>query len=61
MIFSSNILKRWSLKKIGLEYDLSCIIWKDGIFFQGVQHFFFGRKMKDDLSQGIRGNMIFYV
>ena len=34
MIFSSNALKRWSFqKKIALVYDLSCIIWKGGIFF----------------------------
>ena len=34
MIFSSNILKKWSFqKKIALEHDLSCIIWKGGIFF----------------------------
>ena len=31
-IFSSHILKRWSVQKLALEYDLSCIIWKDGIF-----------------------------
>ena len=39
-------------KKIALEYDLSYIIWKDGIFF---------RKMKDGFSQEIHGNMIFSV
>ena len=39
-------------KKIVLEHDISCVIWKDGIFF-------FGRNMKDDLSQVIHGNMIF--
>ena len=44
--------------KIALEYDLSCIIWKDGIFFPKI-YFFLGKKMKDDLSQGIHGNMIF--
>ena len=45
MIFSSNVLKRWSFKrsfqtswkdglfkKIALGHDLSWIIWKDGIF-----------------------------
>ena len=49
MILSSNVLKRWSFQKIAQEYDLSCIIWKDGIF------------PKDDLSQKIHGNMIFSV
>ena len=48
-------------RKIALEYDLSCIIWKDGIFFQKIWYFFFGRKMKDDFSQEIHGNMIFSV
>ena len=33
MMFSSNVLKRWSFQKIALEYDLSCIIRKDGICF----------------------------
>ena len=41
-------------KKIALEYDLSRIIWKDGIFSVG-------RKMKDDISQEIHRNMIFSV
>ena len=48
-------------KKIALEYDISCIIWKYGIFFQKAWYFFFGRKMKDDLSHEIHGNMIFSV
>ena len=47
-------------KKIAFEYDLSFIIWKDGIFFRKI-YFFFGRKMEDDLSQEIHGNMIFSV
>ena len=42
-----------SKKKITLEYDLSYIIWKI--------YFFFGRKMEDDLSQEIHGNIIFSV
>ena len=38
MIFSSNFLKIWSFQKIwsfrvAPAHDLSCIIWKDGIFF----------------------------
>ena len=40
MIFSSNILKRWSFQKGPLGYDLSCIIWKDGIFFPENMIFF---------------------
>ena len=48
-------------KKIALEYDLSCIIWKDGIFSQKTRYFFFGWKIEDDLFQEIHGNMIFSV
>ena len=33
VVFSSNVLKKWSSKKITLKYDLSCIIWKDDIAF----------------------------
>ena len=34
IIFSSNVLKRWSFqKKTILEYDLSCIIRKEGPCF----------------------------
>ena len=61
MIFSSNAPKRWSFQKeIALEYDLSCIIWK-GVFFPGKYIFFFGRKMEDDLSHEIHGNMMFSI
>ena len=42
-------------KKMALEYDLSCIMRKDGMIF------FYGRKMKYDLSQKIHGNMMFSV
>ena len=48
-------------KKIALEYDLSCIIWKDSIFFPGKYCFFFGRKIKVDLSQEIRKYDIFCI
>ena len=60
IIFSSNASKRWSFrKKITLEYDLSCIIWKDVFFPENVIN---GKwKMKDDISQEIHGNMIFSV
>ena len=47
-------------KKMVLEYDLSCIIWKDWVFFP-ENIFFFGRKMKDDLFQEIHESMIFSV
>ena len=40
-------------KKIALEYDLSCIIWKDGIFCNRKYIFSLDGKMKDDLFQEI--------
>ena len=40
-------------------HDLSCTIWKNDFFFPKTWYFFLGRKMKDDLSQEIHGNMIF--
>ena len=46
-------------KNIALEYDLSCIIRKDGISFYRKYDIFSRRKVKDDLSLKIRGNMIF--
>ena len=46
------------LKRIALEYDLSCIIWEDGIFFPKAC-FLIEREMKDDFSREIQGNMIF--
>ena len=57
MIFSSNVLKRYSFKKITLEYDLSCIIRKDGISFSRKCDIFSRWKVKDDISQKIHGNM----
>ena len=38
-------------------HDLSCIIWKDGIFLPKTWSFFPGQKMKDGRSQEIHGNM----
>ena len=60
MVYFSNVLKRWSSqKKIALKYDASCIFWNDGISSPKIWYFFFGRKMKEDLSQEIQGNMTF--
>ena len=42
-------------KKLALEYYLFCNIWKDISFFQ--KYIFFRRKMKDDLSRKIQGNI----
>ena len=38
---------------------LSCIIWKDGIFFSKTRYFFLGQEASDDPPQEIHGNMIF--
>ena len=46
---------------VALEYDLSYIMRKDGIFSPENMIFFYGRKMKDDISQKIHGNMMFSV
>ena len=40
MKFSSDVLKIWSFQKMALEYDLSCIIWKDGFFFSRKRDIF---------------------
>ena len=42
-------------------HDISCIIWKNGIFFPNTRYFFLGQEARDDLSQEIHGNMIFSV
>ena len=53
--------RKYSLsKKIELEYNIFPS-WKDDNFFRKKWYFFFGRKMKDQLSQEIHGDMIFFV
>ena len=47
-------------KETPLGHDLSCIIWKDGIFSPKT-YFFLGRKARGDLFQEIHGNMKFSV
>ena len=56
-----NVLKISFFQKMALEYDLCCIVMKDGICFPENMILFFRRKMKDVLSQKIRGNMIFFI
>ena len=46
-------------KRAALGHDLSCIIWKDGIFFPKTWYFFPGQKVRGGLSQEIHGNMTF--
>ena len=70
MIFSKKYTEIWYFfkrsekmvfSKSALGHDLSCITWKDGIFFPKTWYFFLRRKVRDDLSQEIHGNMIFSV
>ena len=46
-------------KKIALEYDLSCIIEKNGLSISENMILPLGQIMKDDLSQKIHENIIF--
>ena len=48
-------------KNIALEYDLSCIIRREGFFSPENMILFFRQKMKDHLSQKIQRSMIFSV
>ena len=57
-----NTLKRLSFpKNIALEYDLSCIIRREGFSSPENMILFFRQKMKDHLSQKIQRSMIFSV
>ena len=58
---SSNLPKGSPSKDTTPEYDLSCIIRKDDIFFSGKYYIFSKRKAKDDLFQETHGNMMFPV
>ena len=60
MIFSSNMLKRWSFQRGPLcDMILLILSWKMVFFSRKHDNFSIGRKMRDDLSQEILGNMIF--
>ena len=60
-IFFRSSEKKVFSKRSSPGHDLSCIIWKDGIFFPKAWYFFLGQKASDDLSQEIHENMIFSV
>ena len=45
-------------KSAAPEHDLSCIIWKDGIFFPENMIFFSWAESEDGLSREIHGNMM---
>ena len=48
-------------KRAAQGHDLSCIIWKDSIFFPENMIFFPWAESEVDLSEEIHGNMIFSV
>ena len=62
-MFSSNVLKSWPFKKKSHLNMIFFVISEKVafLFFPKISSFFFKRKMKDDLSQKIHGNMIFSV
>ena len=49
------------LKRVAPAHDLSCIVWKYGIFFPKTWYFFPGQKVRGGLSQEIHGNITFSV
>ena len=63
MIFSSNVLKRWSFqKKSYWNMTFLVLSWKMVCFFYpNIWYFFFWPKMIDDLYQEIHWNTIFTV
>ena len=60
-IFFRSSEKKVFSKRSAPGHDVSCIIWKDGIFFPKARYFFLGQKASDDLSQEIHENMIYSV
>ena len=62
MIFSSNVLKRWSFQK-GPRWDMIFLelSGKMVFFFKKTWYFFLRWKVRGDLSQEIHRNMIFSV
>ena len=62
MIFSSSLLKRWSFQK-GLHRDMIFLVssGKMVLFFPETWYFFLGQEARNDFSQEIHGDMIFFV
>ena len=48
-------------KRAALAHYLSCIIWKDGVFFSKTWYFFPGQKVRSGPSQKIHGNTWKYM
>ena len=59
-IFPSNVPNRWSFQE-ELRWDTIFLVISEkmAFFFPKTWYFFLGRKMRDDFSLEIRGNMIF--
>ena len=62
MIFSSNVLKRWSFQKKS-HWNMILIASSGKVAFVFLENMIFSlwREMKDGLSQKIHGSMIFSV
>ena len=62
-IFFKCFEKMLFSKRIAPGYDLSCTIWKGGVFFSQKLGIFSldGKQERDDLSQEIHGNMIYSI
>ena len=62
IFFFQNVLKRWSFQKNRTgTWSFMYYLERWGYFYSKARYFFFGRKMKDDLSQEIHVNTIFSV
>ena len=63
MIFSSNVLKRWSFQK-GSRWDMIFLVLSGNVVLFSQKHGILsldGKWETDDLSQEIHGNMIFSI
>ena len=60
-IFFKRSEKMVFSKRAAQGHDLSCITWKDGIFYPKTWYFFLGQEVRDDISQEEHGNMMFSV
>ena len=49
-IFFKRSEKMVFSKRVVLGHDLSCIFWKDGIFFPKTSYSFLGRKVRDGFT-----------
>ena len=59
MIFSSNLLKRWSFQKGPRRIMIFLVLSGKMVFFSRKHDLFFpGQEVKDGLSQEIHGNMM---